>query len=866
MRQTTVVVLTLLSILGHERSATDAFSSSASSIHNNNISAKNLPQQRSTRIRRRDERCPSTSSLPMMFQIGTSVHGRDGRPGRRHGSIISNRSSYLNCPSLYQQRTPKYNNNLLPSSILHSNTYLHQSKDPNNNEDESKQSNLKEGDNNEPSSNDKEPAFFTFLDLYKVRLISALPTKLVVILSTLQTRLGNFLPTLRVAVTSFVVGIALTLTLVLVPVYDSVDKMTEPVTLFETILADLDRGYVDKVDTKKLFETGVNAMLRSLDPYTEFEGKQEAADLTESVSGRYGGIGLVISGTKGSTLEQAGVVKEVVGDSSTSGGRGLLPQDALDDQARLSQDEDDDLLGEDMDEDMIRERKEKKKYLKKAREQGIRVISAMEGYAFDYGMRPGDKIVAVDDKRITPDVSVENVRNLLRGEPGSKVAITIQRVGVEGENIIEMPRTMVQMRDVKLTTLLGNPRDGIGYTQLTGFTANSGSEVRNSIFALQKAAEAASEDGNLNGLILDLRGNPGGLLTSAVEVSSLFVPQGTEIVSARGRGFPSVRYISRVEPIVDSTTTKVAVLINGGTASAAEIVSGAIQDLDVGVIVGSERTYGKGLVQNVADLPFDTALKFTVAKYYTPSGRCIQSTNYKAGELSTKVKDQDKTVFYTANGREVKDGGGIAADLKVDPPQASALEVTLLRSGSMNDFAAEWSKNNQLTDSFMVDGRTYKDFQNFVMEKQKVGDLKLDALYSGPIDQLKKSLKDSGYNIASKEVKLLEERILSEMKGDFQKYSEDIKEDIGQSILSRYMPDSMLRERSLKTDTQVIAAIKLVSNDMQYNKLLGRTNQNPLPESVHTTLALRKDNLSGAGASIVVDSEDDSAVKLNLKF
>jgi len=661
--------------------------------------------------------------------------------------------------------------------------------------------------------------------------------------------------------------------------------MTEPVTLFETILADLDRGYVDTIDTTKLFETGVSAMLKSLDPYTEFEGKTEAAELNESVNGKYGGIGLVISGAvpKKAESPQKAVVTTVsqrVGSSGGAvdgvGGSGgvspLLPQDALDEKVRLNDrnailngdDDDEDLLldGSYTDEEEVQQRREEKKRLQKAREQGIRVISAMEGYAFDYGMRPGDKIVAVDGKRFSPDESVENVRNMLRGEPGSQVAITIQRVGIEGESTLNVPRRLVQMRDVKLTTLLGKEKDGIGYIQLTGFTANSGRDVRNSIFQLQKAAEEVSE-GGLKGLILDLRGNPGGLLTSAVDVSSLFVPKGSEIVSAKGRGFPGVRYISRVDPIVDPST-KVAVLINGGTASAAEIVSGALQDLDVGVIVGSERTFGKGLVQNVADLPFDTALKFTVAKYYTPSGRCIQSTNYKEGGASSKVADKDKTTFYTTNGREVKDGGGIASDLKVDSPQASALEVTLLRSGSMTDFAAEWSKDHQLTDSFNVDGRTYQDFQNFVMAKQKNGDIKLDALYSAPIDQLKKTLKQSGYNGATKEVKLLEASIVREMRGDFEKYSEDIKEDIGQSILARYIPESMLRERTIKTDKQVIAAIKLISNEKQYDKLLGRMNTNTGHPS--TTLASSISISNNNGASVVSDTGHESSVRLNLKF
>jgi len=764
-----------------------------------------------------------------------------------------------------------------PIHTFHDNTRLHQSKD--SDDDETTKDDDAKKDTIPSNNSDDNQAFY---NLFLAKINATLPLSLI---RLYRLKFNTVFPTLRIALTSFLIGAAIAFAAVLVPVYNSVDKMTEPVTLFETILADLDRGYVDTIDTNKLFETGVSAMLSSLDPYTEFEGKTEAAELNESVNGKYGGIGLVISGAVPKKLESAdkavvtpvsqnvgGSGGDVDGVGGSGGGSPLLPQDALDEKVRLNDrnailngdDDDEDLLldGSYTDEEAIQQRKEQKKRLQKAREQGIRVISAMEGYAYDYGMRPGDKIVAVDGKRFSPDESVENVRNMLRGDPGSKVAITIQRVGIEGETTLDITRALVQMRDVKLTTLLGKEKDGIGYIQLTGFTANSGRDVRNSIFALQKAAEEVSE-GGLKGLILDLRGNPGGLLTSAVDVSSLFVPKGSEIVSARGRGFPGVRYISRVDPIVDPST-KVAVLINGGTASAAEIVSGALQDLDVGVIVGSERTFGKGLVQNVADLPFDTALKFTVAKYYTPSGRCIQSTNYREGGESSKVADRDKTTFFTTNGREVKDGGGIAADLKVDSPQASALEVTLLRSGSMSDFAAEWSKDHQLTDSFNVDGRTYQDFQNFVMAKQKNGDIKLDALYSAPIDQLKKTLKQSGYSGATKEVKLLEASIVREMRGDFEKYSEDIKEDIGQSILARYIPDSMLRERTIKTDKQVIAAVKLISNEKQYDKLLGRTLTNTISPS--TTLASSSTSSNNKGGSVVTDTERESPVSINLKF
>lgn len=635
-----------------------------------------------------------------------------------------------------------------------------------------------------------------------------------------------FAPNLKIAVSSFVVGAVIGIGAILVPVYNSVDTMTEPVTLFETILTDLDRGYVDNVDTKKLFETGVSAMLRSLDPYTEFESKQEAADLTETVKGKYGGIGLVISGSTAKNPEDmdAIIAEEEAGFAGDDIDDGISP---ISSNVISS----DDANGE-SDEDTLRERLERKKALTKAKNKGISVVGAFEGYAYDYGMRVGDKIVAVDGERITPSMNVEQVRNRLRGEPGTNVDITFERIGVSGETTLSIPRTLVQIRDVKLTTLIGKPENGVGYIQLSGFASNAGREVRSAILALQAATEEASGGQNsLQSLILDLRGNPGGLLTSAVDVASCFVPKGSDIVSARGRGFPAVLYRSRIDPVLDPST-KLAVLVNGQTASAAEIVSGAIQDLDVGVIIGQDRTFGKGLVQNVEDLPFDTALKFTVAKYYTPSGRCIQSTNYReggglkasnVGYTASKVADKDKSIFYTKNGREVQDGGGVEADFKVVTPKASALEVTLLRSGVFSDYAAEWSKKHELSNSFSVDDDTYKDFQNYVMKKQNDGDIKLEAFYSGTINELKKALKLSGYKGSSKELDHLKADIVREMERDFQKYRSDIKEDISQNILARYLPESLILERSLRTDQQVIASVKLLNDQRQFNKLLSRT-------------------------------------------
>lgn len=499
-------------------------------------------------------------------------------------------------------------------------------------------------------------------------------------------------------------------------------------------------------------------------------------------------------------------------------------------------------------------------------------MSAFEGYAFDSGMRVGDKLVAIDNNPITPIMTVEEVRNQLRGEPGTSVSITFERDGVDGRTTVDIPRKIVRMRTVKLATMLKGEGDGIGYVQLSNFAQDSGLEMRKALLYLQQSAlEASGGETGLKGLVLDLRGNPGGLLTSAVDVASLLVPKNSDIVFARGRGFPAVLYRSRVEPLL-SPDTKLAVLINGGTASAAEIVSGAVQDLDVGVVMGSDRSYGKGLVQNVEELPFQTALKFTVAKYYTPSGRCIQSTEYKEGGGSgtapgnavfkaSKVKEEDKSVFYTKAGRVVKDGGGIEADIKVAAPSASALEVTLLRSGVINDFAAEWSKNYRLPEGrFEVSDDLYREFQKFVNTKQENKEIKLEALYSSSLNQLKKILKQSGYKGSQRELEVLQASIVREVQRDFERYKTDIKEDIGQAILSRYLPESMLIERGLSTDVQVNAAAKLLrSTDGKFDKILARNSvRDNFSQSIENG---KRELLSSASTR-----EDDLGVKLQMKW
>lgn len=697
-----------------------------------------------------------------------------------------------------------------------------------------------------------------------------LPAPISQIITKLQTKFSDILPpflmeyyayliqklpTLKIAFISFLSGIFLAASAIIIPIYSQLDYLREPVTLFETILSDLDNGYVDKVDTNKLFETGVNAMLNSLDPYTEFEGRKEAVEMTESVSGKYAGVGLVISGS-------------VEPDNDSM-------QKILDTEKGVDDDVDGTLDQEDIDEIVKENQIKLQKAREKIKNKGIRVMSAFEGYAFDYGMRVGDKLLSVDSTEITAGMSVEDVRNKLRGEPGTEVSIRFEREGVDGIQTVVIPRKVVTIRTVKLVTMLGKKEDAVGYVQLNGFAQDSGKEMRQAILYLQQQALLTSNGmTGLKGLVLDLRGNPGGLLTSAVDVSSLLVPKNSDIVSARGRGFPSVLYRSRVDPLV-SPDTKLAVLVNGGTASAAEIVSGAVQDLDVGVVIGTDRTFGKGLVQNVEELPFETALKFTVAKYYTPSGRCIQSTNYKEGGGSgtsvansgfqaNKVREEEKTDFFTKGGRIVKDGGGIEADYKVAAPSASALEVTLLRSGVMNDFASDWSRKYQMNDNFEVTDDLYRDFQKYVNDKQASEDIQLDSLYAPQLRDLKRVLKKSGYKASQREVDTLQASILREVQRDFDKYKIDIKEDLGQAILARYLPESMLLERGLKNDVQVDAALKLLTSPGDnFDKILARDSS--AKGTRMNELAMSPKDASNS-FSTSLSEKDDQSMKVQLKF
>lgn len=539
--------------------------------------------------------------------------------------------------------------------------------------------------------------------------------------------------------------------------------LREKVTLFDFILQDINTSYVEKVDINRLFETGVNSMLGTLDPYTQFENNTQAAEMSVKTNGRYAGVGLGIG---------------------------------VDDRAGVS-----------------------------AKEKKIVVVSAFEGYAFDAGLRPGDVIDTVADQSVE-GLSLEKVTDMLRGEPGTVVNLSVRREGVAEPLSFSLSRKSIRIKDVPAFAFAGNPDDRIGYIRLQSFAKDAASEVR---LAIQELTESSAKSGQqLNGLVLDLRGNPGGLLNAAIEVAELFVPRDSVIVSTKGRGLgPNPTYVSSKQPVVPSDLP-LAVLVNGQTASASEIVAGAIQDLDHGVIVGS-RTFGKGLVQNVQELPFNTALKYTVGKYYTPSGRCIQSVNYEQANGDgpfeiKKIEESERKEFTTIGGRIVRDGGGIEPDVEV-LRRPSFLEQALYRQNMYFRFASRFAvqvKGNQLSEDFVLGNDIYRDFVKFVASSE----FKYESRFDDAFDQLNNMFDELGYSDARSKVLDLKEATEAEMKTDFMRHEKAIRSQVESAIRYRFQPDSQRIIAELKNDDQLSEAIKILKNRDDYQNLLSISEEN----------------------------------------
>ncbi|RKY65465.1 MAG: S41 family peptidase [Candidatus Latescibacterota bacterium] len=424
------------------------------------------------------------------------------------------------------------------------------------------------------------------------------------------------------------------------------------------------------------------------------------------------------------------------------------------------------------------------------------VISPIEGTpAYEVGLQAGDKIIKIEGEP-TEGKSITEIVNTLRGKPGTQVTITVKREGVEEPIDYTITRAVIKIKAVPLATRIGD----VGYIRLTNFSKVAGDEVEEAIKKLQAQG--------IKGLIFDLRRNPGGLLAEACEVADKFLEKGKLIVSTRGRtAEQDRRYESEHEPALDPSVPLV-VLVDGGSASASEIVAGAIQDHDRGLIVG-ERTFGKGSVQTVHELGDGAKLKLTTALYYTPSGRCIHRE-----ELGKLAQTDTTQVFHTDDGRPVKGGGGIHPDVVVPGLKPTRFVQALLKERMFFKFAVHYfAEHPEISEEFEVDDEVLEEFKRYLKE---------EGFFVGKeqVEELEKVLEDEGLSDALEEVEHLRKTLEDTEKLGFGSSLPYIKMALKREIASKVGGLAAGIKATLRDDPQVKRALELLHDPETYASLI----------------------------------------------
>ena len=519
-------------------------------------------------------------------------------------------------------------------------------------------------------------------------------------------------------------------------------EVSKNLDIFNALVKEVEMFYVDSVDVEKTVRRGINSMLGSLDPYTEYYPEQEMDKLKMMTTGEYGGIGSYIRGRQ---------------------------------------------------------------------EGGVYIIEPFEGMpAALAGLQAGDRILAIDTVDVT-EKSSDEVSNLLKGVPNTKMVLKIQRPNEKKPREVELLRKQILVDQV---TYYGVRGDGVGYIYLKGFTDKSAQEVKNAFEDLKKNHQIKS-------LILDLRNNGGGLLESATQIVSMFVPKGKEVVSTKGKISQWDRtYRTANEPL--DTVMPMAVLINGNSASAAEIVSGSLQDMDRAVLVG-QRSFGKGLVQSTRELPYNGSVKITMSKYYIPSGRCIQQMDYthrKADGSVAAIPDSLTSVFYTSKGRPVRDGGGVRPEFEIEEEEMPTMMYYLATDFVLLDFVTNWAQKHKTippVEEFTVSDEDFEAFKNYAKEKNFTYDRQSEKV----LKNLKEIAKFEGYmNSDSTIFNELEARLTPNLDSDFELYKGQIKKLMASEIIKRYYFQKGELLESLKDDEVLEKAIEVLGNQELYNKTL----------------------------------------------
>lgn len=444
------------------------------------------------------------------------------------------------------------------------------------------------------------------------------------------------------------------------------------------------------------------------------------------------------------------------------------------------------------------------------RDEYVYISEPYEGFpAQKSGLMAGDKILEVNNISVKGK-STEEVSKLLKGQPNTNVSILIERKYINEPFEVSFKREKVTVGSVPYFGLLEN---NIGYVKLRSFTRNCSNDLKNAILKLKEQSATS--------LILDLRGNPGGLLNESVKIANFFVNQGEDIVSTKGKikSWEKV-YTATNKPI--DTEIPLVVLIDQSSASASEIVSGSLQDLDRAVIVG-KRSFGKGLVQQTRKLSYNSQLKLTVAKYYIPSGRCIQALDYsnrnEDGSVG-KIADSLSTEFRTKNNRKVYDGGGITPDLVTESEVSSKILLSLFRERLFFDYATEYRLKNEnilSAKDFKITDEKFLDFKNFLSDKEYEYETDTEKAYK----KLKKVAEEENYFEPMKNnFDLLVTKIDDAKSDDLEKNKDFVKEILANEIVSRYYYQKGRIQSSLNYDKDILEAITVLSDSTKYKQIL----------------------------------------------
>ncbi len=434
--------------------------------------------------------------------------------------------------------------------------------------------------------------------------------------------------------------------------------------------------------------------------------------------------------------------------------------------------------------------------------------------AMKAGLKAGDRIIKIDGDTMV-GLGSAKVRERLKGQAGTKFEITVMRpYSPDGDSIKTFTVTREKI-EINPVPYYGVARGDIGYISLTTFNEKSASQVRDALIELKKNPDVKS-------IVLDLRGNGGGLLESAVKIVGLFVPKGTEVLRTRGKGLINEKVYKTTDKPVD-TEIPLVVMVDGGSASASEIVTGALQDLDRAVIVGN-RSFGKGLVQSTRQIPYHGLLKVTIAKYYIPSGRLIQAIDYSRRNPDgtvARIPDSLTTVFHTAAGREVRDGGGITPDIKVTYPEGNRLVFNIVRDLWAFDYATRYAANHDSIaspDSFTVTDEMYDDFKSFIDPKK----LNYDKVCETMVDQLEKAAESEGYMTDSVKTQIssLKKLLHHNLNKDLDTRRTDIADYLATEIVTRYYNQPGSIAYGLRNDIVLDSVENMLDTPGRYKQIL----------------------------------------------